>query len=150
MTTHADARPADWTNDDWETPDHVIERFEQEFGAVDLDPCARDGSAKAEEYYTIEEDGLRQPWFGRVWLNPPYSAPTPWVRKAHLEILWSRADLVIACLPPAIDTEWFHTWVLPFAEIRYHRGRIGFLDWTGQPVKNNRQGTLFAIYRRPS
>ncbi|GAG07374.1 unnamed protein product, partial [marine sediment metagenome] len=25
--------------------------------------------------YTIGQNGLVQPWFGSVWLNPPYSAP---------------------------------------------------------------------------
>ncbi len=141
-------KPAWWTNDEWQTPDAIIHAFEQEFGAFDLDPCATDASAKAEEYYTLAEDGLRQPWFGRVWLNPPYSDPLPWVRKAAWEVRMNQVPLVVACLPPAIDTGWFHYDVLPYAEIRYHRGRIGFLDWTGQPITNNRQGTLFAIYRR--
>lgn len=33
------------------------------------------------KYYTKEEDGLAQPWEGRVWMNPPYSAPKLWVEK---------------------------------------------------------------------
>jgi hypothetical protein len=165
MTIHAP--PAWWTNDEWQTPDAIVQAFEREFGVFDLDPCATDASAKAEQYYTIAEDGLRQPWFGRVWLNMPYSNPEPWLRKAVWEIRtrsWlvraarrdaphtlgepEEATLVVACLPPAVDTGWFHALVLPYAEIRYHRGRIGFLNWAGQPVKNTRQGTIFAIYRR--
>lgn len=32
--------------------------------------------------YTKKEDGLKQPWHGRVWLNPPFGRQWPlWVEK---------------------------------------------------------------------
>jgi hypothetical protein len=40
-------------------------------------------------YYAAEQDGMAQPWFGRVWCNPPYGKEqlqgrkTPdWLEKA--------------------------------------------------------------------
>lgn len=61
-------------NDEWLTPPEVIRAL----GHFDLDPCAPivrpwDMAAK---HYTIEDNGLAQPWIGRVWMNPPYGQET--------------------------------------------------------------------------
>lgn len=69
------------TSDDYYTPPWVFERMGVEF---DLDVCAPPGGIAwipAKRFYTQEDDGLASPWEGRVWMNPPYSGPTPWVRK---------------------------------------------------------------------
>lgn len=50
----------------------------------------------ADRSYSVEDDGLAQPWYGLVWCNPPYSAPTPWcyLWANHPEgIIVLRADL---------------------------------------------------------
>ena len=49
----------------------------------DLDVAAPSGggNAPALHYYDKESDGLSSQWWGNVWMNPPYSSPTPWVEK---------------------------------------------------------------------
>ena len=49
----------------------------------DLDPCGALGGdmVPAEHRFTVEDDGLTQSWFGRVWLNPPFSDPSPFTDK---------------------------------------------------------------------
>lgn len=47
----------------------------------DLDPASPIGGGDhvpARRRYTLNEDGLAQPWDGLVWLNPPFSAGTAW------------------------------------------------------------------------
>lgn len=42
-----------------------------EFGFT-LDAAADAQNHKCPRYYTREQDGLKQPWPGAVWCNPPY------------------------------------------------------------------------------
>jgi len=82
--------------DDWYTPRWVFDGLGIRF---DLDVAAPDGGAPnvpADAYYTVADDGLAQPWHGRVWCNPPYSAPTLWCHRwaAHDDgMILLRADL---------------------------------------------------------
>lgn len=67
--------------DEHYTPAFIFEKLAIEF---DLDACAPEGGVAwipAKNYYTERDDALVKPWSGRVWLNPPYSRPTPFVKK---------------------------------------------------------------------
>jgi hypothetical protein len=59
--------------EDWGTPPYIIEALGGA-GSFDLDPASMENppSATARRCYTIRDNGLLLPWFGRVWLNPPY------------------------------------------------------------------------------
>ena len=61
------------TTDVWLTPPYVI----SDLGGAesfDLDPCAPENRLwdTAKAHFTATDNGLCQPWSGRVWLNPPY------------------------------------------------------------------------------
>lgn len=63
------------------TPPWIFEALNIEF---DLDVCAPKGGIPwipAKNHYSEEDDGLTSEWYGRVWMNPPYSKPDPWARK---------------------------------------------------------------------
>jgi len=69
------------TSDDYYTPPHIFDRLGLTF---DLDVCAPPGGVPwlpARRFLTMADDGLSAPWSGRVWMNPPYSQATPWVRR---------------------------------------------------------------------
>lgn len=69
--------------DQWATPQHVFDALDREFG-FNLDVCADGSNHKCDRYYTREQDGLKQPWEGVCWMNPPYGRTIgKWVRKAY-------------------------------------------------------------------
>jgi hypothetical protein len=109
-------------SDEWYTPPGVFAALDLTF---DLDPCAPPGGVPwvpAARSFSIEDDGLTQPWAGRVWLNPPYGAQTQlWVRRlaAH--------GHGIALVFARTDTRWFHD-VTPTAHaVCFLAGRLNFL-----------------------
>ena len=92
-------------SDEWYTPRWLFDQLDIEF---DLDPasCPKELSAvPARRIFTVEDDGLSQPWEGRVWLNPPYSNPSPWVDR------FIDHGHGIALLPVSANAAWmFRIW----------------------------------------
>lgn len=142
-----------WTKDDYATPWPFVFQLQRHFGIFELDPCCQSRTAKATRRYSLRlgQNGLRLPWDGRVFFNPPYSNPAPWARRAYRETRRGRCPLAVGLLPSScIDTHWFHQYVLPYAEIHFVRGRIAFLDKHGEPATSPRQGNVVATWRADS
>jgi site-specific DNA-methyltransferase (adenine-specific) len=104
-------------SDDWATPKDVYDALDQEFHFND-DPCPLLGVS--------EGTGLLREWGTSVFMNPPYSKPTPWVQKAYLES--QRGKTVVGLLRGETSTRWFHDWVYGKAELRFIKGRLRFND----------------------
>ena len=67
------------TKDDHYTPKWIFDLLGLRF---DIDVASPPGGIPwipADKYYTQADDGLLQPWYGRIWCNPPFSKPGPWV-----------------------------------------------------------------------
>lgn len=96
-------------------------------GPFTLDVAAAPHNAKCARYFTIHDDGLRQPWDGeRVWCNPPYSNIGAWVEKAWREHLVTDG---IAMLLPANRCEqaWWQAHVEPYRDQEGSTLRVIFL-----------------------
>lgn len=105
----------------WETPQDFFNKLNEEFHFT-LDVCATAENAKCEKYYTKAQDGLRMPWSGTVWCNPPYGRKIgEWVQKAA-----ESNCTVVMLLPARTDTRWFHDYIYGKAEIRFVKGRLKF------------------------
>ena len=119
---------------EWPTPQWLVDQLAAEFGPFDTDPAATRSNAKAPLFYTQEDDGLSQPWKGRVWLNPPYGRTIGlWMARARDQVADRVADRVVCVVPARVDTRWWRDSVAAASLVRFWPGRIAFADGT-QPA----------------
>ena len=127
----AEHEPAIGLSSDWYTPPEIFKALGLVF---DLDPCSPGPHhwVPAKKVYTVEDDGLRQPWHGVAFMNPPFGG-----RRGHVPWLVKFLDHGngIAIVRAYTSSDWFHEHVVPRAELlclprgktKFHRpdGTIG-------------------------
>lgn len=160
---YAGSTTPDVVRDMWSTPQEIVEWMESEFGEYDLDAAASQENAVCEKFYSKETNCLKR-WWGsnkHVWLNPPYSNPTPFIKKAIEQM--EHNNQIDVLLPADNSTAWFYEAQKNAAEIiwitgevyeeggvEYSRtGRIAFVSGlTGEPVQGNNKGSVIFVMRK--
>jgi hypothetical protein len=126
--------PGGWTHErpartvEWYTPPWLFEALGIAF---DLDPAAPPGGVPwvpAAHHYSEVDDGLAQPWFGRVWCNPPYGRGI----ERWLDRLRDHGD-GIALVFARSDTAWFQSAVAEATAACFIAGRLTFYHPDGSP-----------------
>ena len=115
--------------DEYYTPKEIIEAL----GHFDLDPATPVNPRwrTADVMYTKEDDGLSKEWFGRVFLNPPYSRP---LIEQFMQKMAAHGN-GIALVVPKLGTKMFRDVVFPSCTAMYILSeRIKFYDvnWVQQ------------------
>lgn len=120
---------------EWYTPAWVFEALDITF---DTDPCSphdMESAVPALTKYTVFDDGLKKPWSGRVWLNPPYGPQTgEWMRRliAHgngIAMVFSRTDAL-----------WCQEAMRAAAGLLFLAGRVDFIPGNENKHKASRGG----------
>lgn len=115
----AEHEPTIGQSDEWYTPPEIFTALGLTF---DLDPCSPGPShwVPARMVYTKANDGLSRPWFGCVFMNPPYGG-------RHGHIPWLRRFLQhgngIAIVRAYTSSGWFHTWAVQAETMLFPRGK---------------------------
>ena len=131
MTGMGSHQSAAMLKDEWLTPPEIIDAL----GPFDLDPCAPVNRPwpMAQCHYTIEDDGLKRTWRGRVWLNPPYGRETgKWL--ARLADHGQGTALIFARTETTMFVE--HVWKKANA-VMFISGRLHFHHANGVRARAN-------------
>ena len=119
-------------NDDLRTPEYIYESL----GAIDLDPCAGERTCIGLKNYALErgEDGLKLPWYGFTYCNPPFSQKEIWAKKM---IEHGNGILI---LPERGSAPWFGPLAKAAGRYFVMGKKINFI---GGPSSNNLGSCLF-------
>ncbi|WP_433067399.1 DNA N-6-adenine-methyltransferase [Dactylosporangium sp. CS-033363] len=118
MSLSSHQRPHRGATDVWLTPPELLQRL----GRFDLDPCAAPEPRPwptAARHYVEADDGLTAPWWGLVWLNPPYGDQAAlWLAR-----LADHDAGGVALVPARTETGWFReqVWAKAAAVLFLHR-----------------------------
>lgn len=160
---YAGSKTPDIVRDLWATDRDVIAYMENRYGKYDLDAAASANNAVCDKFYDEKTDCLKR-WWGsnkHVWLNPPYSHPDVFVKKAIEQM--EHNNQIDMLLPGDNSTAWFAEARKNAAEIiwiegditevegvEYSRtGRLSFISaLTGKPVDGNNKGSVIFVMRQ--
>ncbi|MFB4493683.1 phage N-6-adenine-methyltransferase [Enterobacter hormaechei subsp. oharae] len=136
----------------WRTPPALFASLDAEF-CFQLDAAAAPHNALCRKFITAEQNTLETSWAyylnvpGYVWLNPPYSDITPFVKKAAAESINQIGTVML--VPADTSVGWFKEAIQTASEVRLiTAGRLAFINpVTGKPVSGNNKGSMLIIWR---
>lgn len=163
----------DFDKDSYQTPKYLFDWLEQRYARFHLDGCsngknalcpnwignAADGLDEETLNGQIEENFLSQKLFRslleitakndgslRIFVNPPYSNPLPFVQRAAE--LKQAGHLVVMLLPADKSTRWYQVIQENASEvIDIIGGRVNFIHpVTGEEVKGSNKGSMIAVF----
>lgn len=134
------------------TPQFILDAVIACLGAIDLDPASNSReipNVPAARHYTAQDNGLMQPWVGRVFLNPPFGPGVErWFSKLYQERSAGRTTEAIVLWKSATETSAWKTLTAISCRVCFPSARIRFVG-PGDSSGSTFSPALFYIGERP-
>lgn len=135
------------------TPQYILDAVIACMGAIDLDPASNSReipNVPAARHYTTQDNGLVQPWDGRVFLNPPFGPGVErWFSKLYQERAAGRTAEAIVLWKSATETSAWKTLTAISCRVCFPSARIRFVGPTGNESGPTFSPALFYVGQRP-
>lgn len=134
------------------TPPIICERLPRALGGpVDLDPASCETAnrfVQAARYYTKDDDGYMRPWYGRVFLNPPFDDTPRWVRRLGAAYDAGEVQAAVLLVNSAPGYEWWGD-LIDRAPVVLLRRRLSFIREDGTPYPDHHKKGQTVAYFGP-
>jgi hypothetical protein len=153
---------------EWYTPHDIVEAARSVMGEIDLDPASCEFAnriVRAKKFYSEDPadelgGGLKKPWRGRLFINPPFAHPTVKHFADKLAGTFEAGEVkqAVWLSNATVDVDWWHR-LATMGMVCFHRTRIKFYGRSeelqpptlGQSIfylgkRGNKFGELFAKF----
>jgi site-specific DNA-methyltransferase (adenine-specific) len=114
-------RDGNEASDHWKTPLWLYNKLDDEF-KFDFDPCP----------LHADFDGLIIDWGKSNYINPPYNRldKPAFIMKSYTE--FKKGKSCVMLIPSSTSTVLFHEIIIPFAHVRFLKGRVAFQGYNSK------------------
>lgn len=128
---------------EWYTPARFIDSARIVMGEIDLDPASSEianETVQASNFFTKDDNGLLQKWFGRVWMNPPYAQPL--IAQFVDKVCTEKIEQAIVLVNNGTETAWGNQLLSTCSAVCFPKSRIRFVAPNGLQGDSPLQGQM--------
>lgn len=127
---------------EWYTPRHIFDALATAFDTDPASPAAGPVPwVPARTFYSVADDGLAQPWEGRVWLNPPYGPGIDrWLSRL------ADHGSGVALVPVRVESAWGQRALATADVVCFVAGRVRFIQRDGRRSQDPTFGSMLLGY----